>query len=212
MREGGGVPYTPNLVPQVVLPIGRGEQEATTAELQSQIIDLERFLTEELDRIQIAMITATVQAAYGALEVDPAAANQLLADGVPSIVTGFNSFAPAVPNRVTADATGDSLVPEEGGIYQVLANITVNISSGTAYTMTAFVNGNPSGVFTTVDASNQTASIQLTLYGMIALNPGDTITLVVVATGPGGPHDFQIDSAVYGLTRISERNDEPGLF
>ncbi len=214
-REGGGEPYFPNLVPQVILPLGRGgadEPEATNAELQTQIIDLERFLTEELDRISIAMIAATVQAAYGALEVDPAAPDQPLVDSLPTIITGFNSFAPAVPNRVTADATGDSLVPEEGGIYQILANLTVNISSGTAYSMTAFVNAQASGVFTTVDASNQTASIQLTLYGMIALNPGDVITLVVIAVGPGGPHTWQIDSAVFGLTRISERNDEPGLF
>ena len=215
-REGGGVPYSPNLVPQHVLPLGRGglnRQDITPEEVQEQLFDLERFLEEELGRIQTAMVTSVVQAAYGALEVDPAAADQPLIDGVPTAVNGFNSFAPAVPNRVTADFTvGESLVPEEGGIYQVLANLTVNISSGTAYTLTSFVNGTPSGIFTTVDASNQTASIQLTLYGMIALNPGDTVTLVVVATGPGGPHTFQIDSAVYGLTRISERNDEPGLF
>ena len=205
-REGGGEPYTPNLVPQVRL-------DGPVQLLPQHIQDLERFLEEELSVIKTAMLTAVVQAAYGALEVDPAAANQLLADGVPEAVEGFNSFAPAVPNRVTADFTvGESLVPAEGGIYQVLANLTVNISSGTAYSLTAFVNGTASGIFTTVDASNQTASIQLTLYGMIALNPGDIVTLVVVATGPGGPHDFQIDSAVYGLTRISERNDEPGLF
>ena len=211
-REGGGAPYAPAPVPQHRLPLGQGP-ELTAEIVQSQLIDLERYLDEELPRIAIAMVTATVQAAYGALEVDPAAPNQLLADGVPEAVEGFNSFAPAVPNRVTADfTTGESLVPGEGGIYQVLANLTVNISSGTAYTLTSFVNGQASGIFTTVDASNQTASIQLTLYGMIALNPGDTVTLVVVATGPGGPHDFQIDSAVYGLTRISERNDEPGLF
>ena len=212
MREGGGVPYTPNLVPQARLPIGSLEQDLKSSDVLAQLIDLERFLQEELDRIETAIITSTVQAAYGALEVDPAAPDQPLLDSTPTVVTGFNSFAPAVPNRVTADATGDSLVPEEGGIYQILANLTVNISSGTAYTMTAFVNGTPSGIFTTVDASNQTASIQLTLYGMIALNPGDTITLVVIAVGPGGPHTWQIDSAVYGLTRISERNDEPGLF
>ncbi len=211
-REGGGVPYTPNLVPQARLPIGSLEQDLQSSDVLTQLIDLERFLQEELDRIGTAMIAATVQAAYGALEVDPAAADQPLIDSVPTIVTGFNSFAPAVPNRVTADATGDSLVPEEGGIYQILANLTVNISSGTAYTMTAFINAQASGIFTTVDASNQTASIQLTLYGMIALNPGDVVTLVVVAVGPGGPHTWQIDSAVYGLTRISERNDEPGLF
>ncbi len=204
-REGGGVPYTPNLVPQIDLDVG--EQG-----IKQHVQDLERFLGEELDRVETAMLTAVVQAAYGALEVDPAAPDQPLINLTPTVVTGFNSFAPSVPNRVTADAAGDSLVPEEGGIYQVLANLTVNISSGTAYTLTAFINATASGIFTTVDASNQTASIQLTLYGMVALNPGDVVTLVVIATGPGGPHTWQIDSAVYGLTRISEQNDEPGLF
>ncbi len=211
-REGGGVPYTPGPVPQARLALRGGDAQLLPSDVQDQLIDLERFLQEELDRIETAIITSTVQAAYGALEVDPAAPDQPLVDSVPTVITGFNSFAPAVPNRVTADAIGDSLVPEEGGIYQVLANLTVNISSGTAYTMTAFINAQASGIFTTVDASNQTASIQLTLYGMIALNPGDTVTLVVIAVGPGGPHTWQIDSAVYGLTRISERNDEPGLF
>ncbi len=212
-REGGGVPYAPNLVPQARIALRGQDTQLTPQDVQEQLLDLERFLEEELGRISTAMRFAVVQAAYGALEVDPAALDQPLVDGVPTVVEGFNSFAPSVPNRVTADfSVGESLVPEEGGIYQVLANLTVNISSGTAYTLTAFVNGTPSGVFTTVDASNQTASIQLTLYGMIALNPGDTVTLVVLASGPGGPHTFQIDSAVYGLTRISEENDEPGLF
>jgi hypothetical protein len=206
-REGGGVPYTPNLVPQINLDVDHQG-------LKAHIRDLERFLDEELDRLETAIITSTVQAAYGALTVDPGPApDQPLVDGVPTAITGFNNHTPAVPNRVTVEeTTGDSLIPEEGGIYQILATISSVISSGTEYSLTVFINGTPSGVFTRVDASNQTASISLVLYGMLALNPGDVATLVAVATGPGGPHTWIIESAIFGLTRISERNDEPGLF
>lgn len=205
-REGGGVPYTPNLVPQVNL-------DGPVQLLPQHIQDLERFLEEELSTIKTAMLTSTVQAAYGALIVDPPAADQPLVDGVPTLVTGFNGFSPSVPNRVTADfTTAESLVPEEGGIYQVFGTISAIISSGTEYTLTAAVNGTLSGVFGRVDTSNQTTSIQIILYGMIALNPGDIVTLVVLATGPGGPHTWLIESAVFSLTRISEQNDEPGIF
>jgi len=205
-REGGGIPYTPNLVPQINLDVD--EQG-----IKAHVRDLERFLEEELDRIQTAMLTSVVQAAYGALTVDPGPApDQPLVDSVPTAVEGFNNFAPAVPNRITAQITPDSLIPEEGGIYQVMATLSIVISSGTAYTLTAAINGTLTGIFTTVDSSNQTTSIAMVLYGMVALNPGDIVTLVVVAVGPGGPHTFIIESAIFGLTRISERNDEPGEF
>lgn len=206
MREGGGVPYTPNLVPQIDLDVD-------SQGMRRHVQDLERFLGEELDRIETAMLTAVVQAAYGALTVDPGPVpDQPLVDGVPSAVEGFNNFTPQVPNRVTAQQAPDSLIPEEGGIYQVMATLAVIISSGTEYSLTAFINGTPTGVFARVDTSNQTTSISLVLYGMLALNPGDVVTLVAVATGPGGPHTFLIESAIFGLTRISERNDEPGIF
>jgi len=206
VREGGGVPYTPNLVPQIDLDVD-------SQGMRRHVQDLERFLGEELDRIETAMLTAVVQAAYGALTVDPGPVpDQPLVDGVPSAVEGFNNFTPQVPNRVTAQQAPDSLIPEEGGIYQVMATLAVIISSGTEYSLTAFINGTPTGVFARVDTSNQTTSISLVLYGMLALNPGDVVTLVAVATGPGGPHTFLIESAIFGLTRISERNDEPGIF
>jgi hypothetical protein len=191
----------------------RGEDDITPDDVQSQLVDLERFLQEELNRIATAMVVSTVQAAYGALTVDPGPVpDQPLANGVPAAVEGFNNFSPQVPNRVTSQLGPDSLIPVEGGIYQVMATLAVIISSGTEYSLTAFINGTPTGVFARVDTSNQTTSISLVLYGMIALNPGDIVTLVAVATGPGGPHTFIIESAIFGLTRISERNDEPGIF
>ena len=205
-REGGGIPYTPNLVPQVKLDV---EVQGLAVHVQ----DLERFLEEELDRIATSMLTAVVQAAYGALTVDPGPApDQPLVDSVPTPVEGFNNFTPSVPNRVTAQQAPDSIIPEEGGIYQVNATLSILISSGIAYSLTFAVNGTLTGVFTTVDSSNQTTSIAMVLYGLIALNPGDVCTLVVAATGPGGPHTFIIESAIFSIVRVSERNDEPGIF
>ena len=214
-REGGAFPYAPNLVPQTRLDLGFGvEAELTPEIVQEQLQDLERFLEEELTRIATAMVGSTVQAAYGALLVDPGPApDQPLVDGVPTLVIGFNNFSPSVPNRVSADFTiGESLTPEEGGIYQVFGSISSIISSGTEYTLTAAINGTLTGVFGRVDTSNQTTSIQIILYGMLAMNPGDIVTLVVIATGPGGPHTWIMESAIFSLTRISERNDEPGIF
>jgi hypothetical protein len=200
-------------VPQARIALRGQDSQLTPQDVQEQLLDLERFLEEELGRVSTAMRFAVVQAAYGALTVDPGPApDQPLVDGVPSAVEGFNNFTPSVPNRVTAQQAPDSLIPEEGGIYQVMATLAVIISSGTEYSLTAFINGTPSGVFARVDTSNQTTSISLVLYGMIALNPGDIVTLVAVATGPGGPHTFIIESAVFSLTRVSEENDEPGIF
>jgi hypothetical protein len=200
-------------VPQARIALRGQDSQLTPQDVQEQLLDLERFLEEELGRVSTAMRFAVVQAAYGSMTVDPGPApDQPLADGVPSAVEGFNNFTPSVPNRVTAQLTPDSLIPEEGGIYQVMATLAVIISSGTEYSLTAFINGTPTGVFARVDTSNQTTSISLILYGMIALNPGDIVTLVAVATGPGGPHTFIIESAVFSLTRISEENDEPGIF
>ncbi|MCK5496845.1 MAG: hypothetical protein KAI80_10565, partial [Hyphomicrobiaceae bacterium] len=125
-REGGGVPYTPNLVPQVKL-------KADVELLPEHVQDLERFLEEELSVIKTAMITSTVQAAYGGLILENGPAPDQPLSAVPLALTGFDAFVvPQVPNRMTAETTGlaDSLVPEEGGIYHINAVLTVTVDSG----------------------------------------------------------------------------------
>ena len=211
-REGGGFPYTPNLVPQVRL--GFDNVELTPEAVQSQLIDLERFLEEELNRIETAMLTAVVQAAYGALVLDNGPAADQPLDDTPTALEGFDNFAPAVPNRVTADITppGESLVVEEGGIYIPQCQITATIDSGSFYSITMAVNGTLSNVFTSVDASQQTTVVTFTFYGMLALNAGDQITLIAIAQAQGSPHTFIMESAIFSIFRISERNDEPGQF
>ena len=203
-REGGGVPYSPNLVPQTQVD----EPDAI-----SRVIDLERFLEEELTRIAVAMLAATVQAAYGALTVDPGpAANQPL-DDVPTLIQGWNNFTPAVPNRMTTDSVvQESLVPEEGGIYQITAVIVATVDSGSLYALTFTVNGTPTGVFSSIDASQQTTVVTFVMHGLLALNPGDVCTIFGFAQAQGSPHTFVMQSAIFSVIRVSERNDEPGQF
>ena len=196
-------PYVPNLVPQSQL-------EDDTSE---RIIDLERFLSEELDRIQEGISFVPVQAAYGAITVDPGPApDQPLTKDTPTGITGFNNFQPEVPNRITTDLvslTGDSLVPSEGGVYWMQAQLTVDIDSGTTYKISVATNGVEGEIFGQVDASNQTDIVTLTLYGIASLNQGDLVTLVATATAAGpGPFEFIMLSATFSLVRISEQHDE----
>lgn len=201
--EPYAAPYAPNLIPQS--KIGQEPIE--------RIIALERFLHEELDRIQEGLTFVPVQAAYASITVDPGPApDQPLVKDVPTGIIGFNNFQPTVPNRVTADVialAGDSLVPLEGGVYWAQAQLTVDIDSGTTYKITMAVNGILSEIFGQIDASNQTDIITMTLYGLKSLNPGDLVTLVALATaGPAGPFQFIMLSAVFSLVRVSEQHDE----
>ena len=79
-------PYSPNLVPQA-------RQDADTAE---SLRDLERFLSEEFERIETAMLFVPVQAAYGSLILATGpAADQPLVKGVPTAIGGFDAIRPA---------------------------------------------------------------------------------------------------------------------
>ena len=206
-REGGGIPYSPNLVPQVAL-------DQPVQALPRHVQDLERCLEEGLSIIKTALLTAVVQAAYGGLILESGPAPDQPLGAVPVALTGFDAFVPAVPNRVTAETTGlaDSLVPEEGGIYHINAVLTVTVDSGSFYSITAAINGTITNIFSSIDASQQTTVVTFVLFGMLALNPGDTVTLVGVAQAQGSPHTFILESGIFALTRVSEQNDEPGVF
>ena len=206
-------PYVPNLVPQSALGIDKIREQLTAQAVQENLIELERFISEELDRIQEGMIFVPVQAAYGAITVDPGpAADQPLVKDTPTGITGFNNFQPEVPNRITADTTtltGDSLVPSEGGVYWMQAQLTLDIDSGTTYKISVAINGVEQGIFGQVDASNQTNIVTMTLYGIQSLNQGDLVTLIATATAaPAGPFQFIMLSATFSLVRISEQHDE----
>lgn len=187
-------PYTPNLVPQAAL-----DQDPT-----EQIRDLERFLSEELERLQTALQLVPVQAAYGALTVVGTAADQPL-DDTPALITGWNNTAPLVPNRVVADpVTFDALTVTEGGVFQILIQITAGIDQGSSYTFTIFLNGSPTALFVGIDASQQTDVLTFTLMAMLEVDPGDFVQLFGQAQAQGAPHTFIMQSGIFSLTRISE--------
>lgn len=196
--EVGAEPYTPNLVPQSTL----------TGDPNKQLISIERFLSEELERIQTALEFVPVQAAYGAaIIVNGPVADQPLVKDVPTVIGGFNAFAPSVPNRVVIDVAGasDTLQPEESGVYLGQAQVTATVDAGTSYVMTFANNGVLSDIFGAIDAANTTTFITLTLFGLVALKAGDIVTLVMTATaGPPGPFTFIMESATFSLVRVSE--------
>ena len=191
-------PYTPNLVPQATLE----------SDPRAQLRDLERFLAEELDRIQTAMLFVPVQAAYGALTVTSVAADQPL-DGTPALIVGWNDTAPLVLNRVIADpVTNNALTVAEGGVYQVLMQITAEVDAGRAYEFRIYLNGSPTGLFATVDPSQQTTIVTVTLNAMLEIDPGDFIQLFGEADPQASPHTFIMQSGILSLTRISELHSD----
>ncbi len=188
-------PYTPNPVPQHSLQNDPAEQ----------LQDLERFLSEELDRIQTALQLVPVQAAYGALTVDPGPVADQPLDATPQLIVGWNNTAPLVPNRVVADpVTLDALTVEEGGVFQILIQITASITQGREYTFSIFLNGVATNLFVTIDASQQTDIVTFNLVAMFEVDPGDLVQLFGIAEAPASPHEFIMLSAIFSLTRISE--------
>lgn len=197
VAPAGAAAYTPNLVPQAQLD----------GDPNQQLIDLQRYLSEEFERIQTALAFVPVQAAYAALLVAPGPApDQPLPKGAPTPLGGFNNFSPEVPNRVTAVIGAvDSLQVEESGVFWVQAQITATVESGTSYVITIAINGVLSDAFGAVDAGNQTTFVTLNFYGLSALKAGDIVTLVAVATaGPPGPFTFIMESATFSAVRVSE--------
>ena len=189
------VPYAPNSVPTVQLG----------GEPTQQLQDLTRFLHEELDRIGEAMRFVPVQAAYGALNVNPGPVSNPLDILPPQLILGWNNFSPDQPNRVAASTLGNSLIPEEGGVGLIQVQITATVETNTTYTISVAVNGVVSTIFSTSDAGNQSTFLTIGFYGLVELDAGDLVTVVGAAIGQGqGPWQFDMESATFSLVRVSE--------
>ena len=196
-------PYTPNPV-----PTGQLEQQFSVEALAKQVVDLQRFLVEEFERIQTAMLFVPVQAAYGALGMLTAAPDQPLTD-VPELIVGWNIDAPENPNRIEIDFTTDnSLTTLEAGVYMVQVQITAEIDTGSTYVFTIFRDGVATPIFTAIDASQQTAIVTLVLMSVITLNQGSVVQLFGEAQTQGQPHTFIMLSGIMSLFRISELHDD----
>ena len=178
------VPYTPNLVPQ-------GED----------VLELERFLADELRRISISIRGSSVQSAYGGLLVDTPQTDT--ASILPHKITDWNNFTPEAPNRITTIAPDfDDLTVLEDGVYMAMCTISVAIRSGVRYSCTLAVNDVPSSIVSAVDASNQTDVITLAFSGMLDITPGDVLSVAVAANSDN--EQFDIQSAIFMMFRISE--------
>ena len=177
-------PYTPNLVPQ-------GED----------VLQLARFLSDEFQRIETAIRGASVQASYGGLTVQTPQTGT--ANIVPRQITEFSSFVPAVPNRVRLNAPGfDSLTPEENGVYVLQCQFTVNVDQLTTYRITADLDGSPSPIFGEWETSNQQFAATMTFSGMLEIEQGQELSVLVQASADASTYDIQ--SGIFMLYRISE--------
>lgn len=188
-------PYTPNLVPQ----------GGIDRDLINQIRDLERFLSEELERIQTAMVFVPVQASYGGLALTSGPAADQPLDATPQLITGWDSQEPLNLNRVVVDFTTlEAMTVNEGGVYQISLQVTAEIDAGRTYVLTVHKNGVATQIFVAIDGSNQTAILTFTLHALIDLEQGDLIQLFGEAEAQAAPHTFIMLSGVYDLIRVSE--------
>ena len=176
--------YVPGLVPQ------SGDVQA-----------VELFLSEELERIAVAIRLNSVQPAYGLVriatpKVGPAA------NIAPQRMNDWDSVGPAVPNRIIATVADGRLQVEESGTYYAFFDVSVSINSGRDYIMQIYIDGAPSGINVEVDSSNQTASIIISGSGMAQMKAGQYIELWYSSTQNGST--WNVRTANFGLFRISE--------
>ena len=179
-------PYTPNAVPQHDDP---------------DLAELERFLADEFQRVEIAIRGASVAAAYAGLTVENAQVG--VANILPRAITEFDSFVPEAPNRITTAAPGfDILTPEEDGVYMALAQFTIQVDQLTVYRITMAKDGVLSNIFGAWRTSNQVTDLTMTFSGMIEISPGEAINVVVNSDRDGAT--FNIQNGIFMLFRISE--------
>lgn len=179
-------PYTPNMVPQHDDP---------------DMAELERFLSDELLRIEVAIRGAAVMAAYAGLTVDTPQTG--VANIVARRIDEFNGFTPEAPNRITTAApTFDILTPLEDGVYMAQCQFTAEVNQLTTYRITLAKDDVFSGIFGAWRTSNQVTDLTMTFSGMVEIAPGEEISVYVQADSDLST--FNIQSGIFMLYRISE--------
>ncbi len=195
-------PYTPNLVPET----------ANDADPILALQNLERYLSNEFQRVEDGIRFIPVQAAYASLlVVNGPVPDQPLVKDVETPLEGFNAFAPIRPNRITAflGPAADNLQVLESGVYWLQVQITATVDTNTTYAITIAVNGVLADIGGAVDVGNQSTITTVTFYGLRTMDAGDIATVVVVATAGGpGPFTWIMESATFSAVRISELHDE----
>lgn len=181
-------PYVPNIVPS----LNRGDERA--------MVDLERFLNEELERLALAIQQTSVQAAYGSILVTDTATLQTLDTSADKII-GWDANAPEAPNRTLPDALSDNITVLESGVFYMSLSMALACTADT-FVFTVFRNGVAAPIYTIIDPSNQTAAINVVLSGIMSANAGDVFDIrgaVLAGTG-----DITMLSGAFSIFRVSE--------
>ena len=95
-------PYYPNQVPSINGVDG--------------LPDLERFLSEELERIAVSIRTTSVMAMYGGLWLTSAPAAQQSFTTTYAVLDGFDATIPQVQNRTICEVSDNSITVLENGV------------------------------------------------------------------------------------------------
>ena len=162
--------------------------------------DLERFLREEFQRIEIALVTSTVQAAYGSIYVSETAPTQPVTT-TPVVIDAYDAFSPENLNRVEVDLSADTLTVLEAGVYHLGAYGSF-VNTTDDFVFQFYINDTAVPILTIVDPSNQTNDLSFNCFGMVTLEQGDVIDLrVSVSSGTG---NLTMHSSVIEMFRISE--------
>ena len=162
--------------------------------------DLERFLREEFQRIEIALVTSTVQAAYGSIYASVQAPAQPVTT-TPAPVTAYDAFSPDNLNRVEVDLVANTLTVLEAGVFHLGAYGSF-VNTTDDFVFQFYINGVAVPILTIVDPSNQTNDLSFNCFGMVTVEQGDVIDLrVSVASGTG---NLTMHSSVIEIFRISE--------
>jgi len=164
------------------------------------MLELERFLAEELDRISIAIQQTAVMAAYGALYVSEPAAVQTVGT-THEIIVGWDVIAPLEPNRTAPNATTNNITMSESGVYYFSFTASINVSAD-IFDFELFRNGAGTGVRGVVDPSNQTDSVVVAFSGPATITAGDVVDVRARVTA--GTGDITMISGAFTLFRISE--------
>ena len=179
--------YVPGTVPSLNDPL-------------SAMGDLERFLREEFQRIEIAMVTSTVQPAYGSLYVTAPASLQSVTT-TPAKIAAYDETSPDNLNRVLADIGDDTLTVLEAGVYHLGAYGSF-VNTASEFTFQFYINDTAVPLLTTVDASSSSNGLTFSCFGIVTLEQGDVVDLrVSVDTGTGS---ITMLSSVISVFRISE--------
>ena len=166
--------YTPGIVPQHSEP---------------EIMELERFLNDELDKISQALYQTTVMPAFGGVFVDAPHTGTLSI--APAQLVDFDSTIPAFLDRTEADGGFDSLTAFEAGAYVVYAQLYAELVTGRAYGIELYVNGSATGFVDAIDATNAQDARGFYTSGIINLAAGDILTLWGSADTNSSTFDIQ---------------------